>query len=91
MYELRPIYDSRKSFYKKAMVQVNYLDDCTKVTLYSYMTKVAEVIIPHNTDHKQFVIYGFYSATTLRHIKEFYRQEYTNISISKKELEVYCL
>ena len=91
MYELRPIYDNRKSFYKKAMVQTNYLDDCTKVTLYSYMTKVAEVVIPHNTDSEQFVIYGFYSNTTLRHIKEFYRQKYSNIPVTKKHLEVYCV
>ena len=70
--ELKPIYDSRKSFYGKAKV----ISDRDGKTLVSYSTTVARIteknngymIIPYA------VIYGTYSATTLRHIKEFLKQ-----------------
>lgn len=64
-YELNSQYDSRKSFYGKA--QVVY-EGNSKV-LYSYNTKVAEI-----KDGKP-IVYGTYSTTTLRHIKEFLKQE----------------
>jgi hypothetical protein len=64
LYELVPRYDARQSFYGKAQVLV---DDGTH-TLVSYSTKVAEV-----KDGKPYV-YGTYSSTTLRHIKEFLKQ-----------------
>ena len=68
-YYLEPKYDGRKSFYKKAWVREN--DDNT-IDLISYATKVATIntnIIPATCR-----INGIYSATTLRHIKEFLRQ-----------------
>jgi hypothetical protein len=64
--ELNTNYDSRQSFYGKAFE--DYTDD--KIILYSYNTRVAE--IDRNT-HTATVI-GTYSATTLRHIKEFLKQ-----------------
>ena len=57
-------YDSRKSFYGKARV-VSMPD---RIALISYNTKVAEI-----KDNKA-VVFGTYSMTTLRHIKEFLLQ-----------------
>ena len=88
MYELKPICDTRKSFYKKAMVKREDLNG-TK-TLYSYGTKVAK--ITYTEDYIRVIkIYGFYSNTTLRHIKEFIKQEYENREYTKKELEQYLV
>ena len=70
--ELKPIYDSRKSFYGKAKV----ISDRDGKTLVSYSTTVARITEKNNgymiTPYA--VIYGTYSATTLRHIKEFLKQ-----------------
>lgn len=63
-YELPVKYGSRKSFYGKARVEV--VDG--RQILYSYGTKVAEV---YNGKAK---VYGLYSDTTTRHIKEFLLQ-----------------
>ena len=65
-YELRPQYDSRKSFYGKARVDTGDNDDKNK--LFSYDTLVAEI-----KDGKP-VVYGAFSATTLRHIKDWLKQ-----------------
>jgi len=64
-YELRPIYDHCKSFYGKAWVREE--EECK--TLISYNTTVARIDRQGNA-----VVYGTYSATTLRHIKEFLKQ-----------------
>jgi len=64
-YYLVPEWDSRNSFYGKARVRMNGDD----FELISYTTRVA-VIYPDNTA----VVYGDYSTTTLRHIKEFLLQ-----------------
>lgn len=64
--ELTPRFDTRASFYGKARVEI--LPDNTK-RLYSYDTHIASI-----TPDDEVVIYGTYSATTLRHIKEFLRQ-----------------
>lgn len=61
MYDLAPTTDPRKSFYGKAKVVT---DDKGGEQLYSYNTLVAEM-----KDGKP-VVYGTYSMTTLRHIKE---------------------
>jgi len=63
-YILKPSYDSRKSFYGKAIVEVQD----NKHILYSYNTKVAEI------DGETARVFGTYSITTLRHIKEFLLQ-----------------
>lgn len=65
-YELHPRYDARQSFYGKARVDTGDKGDKNK--LYSYDTLVAEMI-----DGKP-VVYGTYSATTPRHIKDWLKQ-----------------
>ena len=62
--ELKAIYDSRQSFYGKAIVTSNN----GVVSLLSYGTLVATIYDGHVK------VYGTHSATTLRHIKEFLRQ-----------------
>lgn len=70
--ELTAVYDSRKSFYGKAHIR----RDRDSITLISYETEVAKIvdkccgykIAPYA------VVYGTYSNTTLRHIKEFLKQ-----------------
>lgn len=59
--ELIPIYDDRKSFWKKAKVK----EEDGALVLYSYNTKVC--FIRNNSPY----ILGFHSQTTQRHIKEF--------------------
>lgn len=69
---LIPRFDSRKSFYGKAKT------DGRK--LWSYSTLVAEIV------NNQPIVYGTYSATTLRHIKEFLNQNGFEAS-SKAQIE----
>lgn len=78
-YFLEPIYDTRKSFYGKAKVVVEKNENKTYKKLYSYGTKVAEVLyveyelfIPTKIEYRYF---GKYSQTTSRHQKEFFLQE----------------
>lgn len=79
--ELKAIYDRRKSFYKKAYV-ITENDGTLK--LISYTTEVATV------KNGKLHINGFYSTTTLRHIREFIEQNGFKNG-SKKELEkMYC-
>jgi hypothetical protein len=66
IYDLDTQYDSRRSFYSKAKVDTGDKGDKNK--LYSYNTLVAEIV-----DGKP-VVHGTYSATTLRHIKEWLKQ-----------------
>lgn len=79
--ELEPIYDRAKSFYKKAFIIRN---EDNSIDLLSYSTIVATI------KNGELHINGFYSATTLRHLKEFISQMgYTNGT--KTELEkMYC-
>ena len=69
--ELVPQYDARKSFYGKAKIETDTELDVT--SLYSYGTLVA-AIFWHLGDNGRAAVYGTYSATTLRHIKEFLKQ-----------------
>ena len=64
MEELKPIYDNRKSFYKKAKIK----QEDNKIILISYNTEVAII-----EDNKAYVK-ETYSPTTLRYIKEFLKQ-----------------
>lgn len=75
-YELTPIYSREKSFYRKAIVEI----EDNKKTLYSYNTKVAII------ENKKAVVLGIYSNTTLRHIKEFLKQDGFNAE-SKAQIE----
>ena len=65
-YELSPKFDSRKSFYGKALVHHN---QDGSVDLQSYDTIVATI-----TSDGQAVVHGLYSATSTRHTKEFLKQ-----------------
>lgn len=76
VYGLEPRYDARKSFYGKAQVDTGDKGDKNK--LYSYGTLVAEI-----KDGKP-VVYGTYSATTLRHIKDWLKQNGFRADTSKQ-------
>ena len=60
-YELTPVYDNRKSFYKKAIVAINE----NTHTLISYGTKVVSIENGLITR-----LWNGYSVTTMRHIKK---------------------
>lgn len=85
LYELKPQYDSAKSFYHKANV---YRDNQGCIYLMSYETIVLEmrdsIISP--TGETEIIIYNWYSTTTARHINEFLRQNGFK-TLSKKQLE----
>ena len=85
LYELKPQYDSAKSFYHKANV---YRNDKGSIFLMSYETIVAEIKdeITTDTGEKQAIVYGWYSMTTSRHINEFL-QQYGFSKMNKKEME----
>jgi len=65
MTELKPIYDSGKSFYGKAKTYFSG----SNLVLRSYSTDVAYI-----TENNEAVVNGMYSQTTSRHIKEFLLQ-----------------
>lgn len=81
IYDLTPQYDSRKSFYSKAKVDTG--DKGDKNRLYSYNTLVAEI------KNGKPVVYGTYSATTLRHIKDWLRQNGFKADSSKQIMADY--
>lgn len=71
-YELIPQYDSRKSFYRKAIVEVSEAPDGVSYILLSYNTPVAFV---HPALHYVQLFEAWdYSPTTLRHVREFLAQ-----------------
>lgn len=78
--ELEPIYSNVKSFYNKAKV----LNDNGVIKLQSYSTIVAEI---RNGKAK---IFGFYSATTTRHIKEFLQQMGFEVGTKAQLEKLYC-
>ena len=82
VYYLEPIYDSRKSFYKKAIVKVEEDNLNYNELLYSYGILVAIYTKDKITDLEQFTVNGKFSQTTTRHQKEFFRQK----GLSDKEL-----
>ena len=83
---LKPIYDGRKSFYNKAVVEQTFDGANETQKLYSYNTLVAEILINTDINFKSAFVYGTYSATTLRHIKEFLKQNGFTAD-SKKQIE----
>ena len=83
MYELMTIFDSAKSFYKKAFVKIEYKNDTKIIILYSYNTEVLRLQKNNNKLVIEYV--NIYSKTTLRHIKEVIKQELqNNIFLSSK-------
>jgi hypothetical protein len=75
-YNLEPRFDSRKSFYGKAVV----IEEAGVKQLRSYNTIVAEI------KDGEAEIFGTYSPTTLRHIKDFLYQNGFEVG-TKRELE----
>lgn len=76
---LKPEYSRQKSFYKKAKVET----DQGQQKLYSYGTLVAEI------KNGKPIVYGTYSQTTLRHIKEFLAQNGHKAETSKQIIKDY--
>lgn len=78
-FEMQPLYDSRQSFYGKALVERWDTECGMKYVLKSYGTVVA-VVTPLGEAGEDAVAYrveigmGYLSATTLRHVKEFLAQ-----------------
>lgn len=81
IYDLNPQFDNRNSFYGKAKVDTGDKNDQNK--LYSYNTLVAEI-----KDGKP-IVYGTYSQTTLRHIKDWLKQNGFKAENSKQILADY--
>lgn len=78
--ELEPKFLNQKSFYGKA--KVIKLDD--SILLQSYSTIVAEV---RNGKAK---IFGWYSATTTKHVKEFLQQMGFTVGTKAQLEKLYC-
>ena len=74
--ELQTIYDARQSFYGKATVRIEELDNFTAYVLLSYGVEVASV--EKHKDFTQYFYNGNYSQTTTRHQKEFFKQNGLN-------------
>lgn len=71
-----------KSFYNKALVETNE----NGITLYSYHVKVATIQNGQVTLHSPVL----WSATTLRHLKEFLSQaQGVKLNLTKKQLSRY--
>ena len=82
-YFLEPQYDARKSFYKKAKVEIKEDNICYNEILRSYNTIVAIYTKDKIKDLEQFTCNGVFSQTTTRHQKEFFRQK----GLSDKEIK----
>lgn len=81
LYELDCRYDSRNSFYGKAQVQESEYLGNKVITLFSYSTRVADII--YHNDKVEYHCYGKYSSTTTRHQKEFFKQ----FGLTEKEIK----
>lgn len=82
-YELNCQYDSRQSFYGKALVTVYETDSVEHKELQSYNTLVANYVYYKNKNLKVYEYFGKYSQTTTRHQKEFFRQ----LGLSDKDIK----
>lgn len=83
LFELMPRYDTRKSFYNKAIVEEKEFKTrkSTQYNLYSYNTMVA--MINKYEDKIVYNYFGKYSQTTTRHQKEFFKQ----YGLNEKEIK----
>lgn len=79
--ELQARFDARQSFYKKAFIGT--FNGC--IYLKSYNTIVACIF------QNQLRIYGGFSQTTARHIREFARQNDFDYNITYKEMNETCV
>lgn len=83
MYELMTRYDARASFYGKAIVE----ELGNTITLISYCSEVARLnngVFEINSNIPDYLLY---SNTTLRHIKEFYKQFVEYKQLTKSDLK----
>lgn len=80
-YDLDCRYDIRKSFYGKARVVEEKIENGTTLKLYSYGTLVATIDAIKNRTIYNYL--GKYSQTTTRHQKEFFKQ----YGLSDKEIK----
>ena len=84
-YELTPRFASVKSFYDKAHVKEFNNNGDDVFTLYSYNTLVLVIVKDVNAGNDKLYRVegdGLYSATTLRHCKEFIKQMRENFRCS---------
>lgn len=90
---LKAIHDTRKEFYNKATVQQAQTDDNAQIYfLKSYDSVVACVIDGSFYLNNKIQKGLLFSNTTLRHIKEFYRQFKKDIPLTKSDfLKMDCL
>lgn len=79
-YQLKPIYENKKSYYNKAVIEDFYNG---KKTLKSYETNVCFI------ENNKAVVKATYSQTTLRHIKEFLTQNGFKAETRKQILNDY--
>lgn len=80
--ELETIYDKRQSFYKKAYIgRYTFMNGETAIYLKSYSTIVACIY------DEELRIYGAFSQTTARHIREFAKQNGFNDIISYQDMK----
>lgn len=79
--ELRAIFDNRQSFYKKA--HIGKYNNC--IYLKSYNTIVACIF------QNQLRIYGYFSTTTARHIREFAKQNGFTYNITAQDMKNTCV
>lgn len=82
IYWLDPIYDGRKSFYGKAIIE----DKDDRKVLISYGSKVAKVVKGKITLNEDVSDECLFSQTTTRHLKEFIRQT-TGLILTTKQLK----
>lgn len=78
-FELQPLYDGRKSFYGKAIVERWDAQNGTRYALKSYGTEVATVtpVSATGDDMESYEVrvdLKYMTTTTLRHVKEFLAQ-----------------
>jgi hypothetical protein len=85
--ELVPRYDSRKSFYGKVRVEEDASGEVKH--LISYSTHVASITRIVGSNEPLAEVYGTYSNTTLRHIKEFLKQNGFKAENSKQIMADY--
>lgn len=71
-------FDARKSFYKKAKVKIKEDNLTCNELLYSYGTLVAIYTKDKLSNLEQFTCNGYFSQTTKRHQKEFFKQHGLN-------------
>lgn len=74
VYELECRYDTRQSFYGKALVEEKETKKMIHRKLFSYGTLVAEYKRFKDNNRRVYEYYGKYSQTTTRHQKEFFKQ-----------------